>query len=77
MGAGGSTYRSGLEAYGYEETQCCEGIVDPISLLTTLGAIAAVSLFLRQAVIDFKIKAARRRKKSLEINEIVSTGRHI
>ena len=33
--------------------------MDIITLLSTIGAIGAVSAFLRQAVIDYKIKGAR------------------
>ena len=46
------------------ELQCCEPVVDPISLITTIGGIAALSLYLRQAVIDFMIKMGRRKKRS-------------
>ena len=49
--------------YG-SQTQCCEPVVDPISLITTIGGIAALSLYLRQAVIDFMIKMGRRKKRS-------------
>jgi len=38
---------------------CCEPKVDIITLLAAIGAIGAVSAFLRQAVIDYKIKGAR------------------
>ena len=54
----------GSSSFGYgPESQCCDAVVDPISLLTAIGAIAAVSLFLRQAVIDFKVKGARSFRK--------------
>ena len=36
--------------YGYPSgygSQCCDPVVDPISLLTVIGAIAGLSLFLR------------------------------
>ena len=45
------------------ESQCCDAVVDPISLLTAIGSIAAVSWFLRQAVIDNKVKGARSFRK--------------
>ena len=45
--------------YGLESQDCCEPKVDIITLLATIGAIGAVSAFLRQAVIDYKIKGAR------------------
>ena len=45
---------------------CCDAVVDPISLLVTIGGIAALSIFLRQAVIDFNIMAGKRRKRNVE-----------
>ena len=55
-------HESGLSNYpGYrahqpqqqpQGLQCCDPVVDPISLLAALGAIAGLSLFLRQAVIN-------------------------
>jgi hypothetical protein len=45
------------------ELQCCDPVVDPISLLTTIGAIAALALFLRQAVIDNTIMGRKKRRK--------------
>ena len=42
---------------------CCDKVVDPISLIVTLAAITAVSLFLRQAVIDNNIMMAKKRRK--------------
>ena len=55
-------------AYGYDYGgSCCERKVDAITLLTVIGAIAGLSLFLRQAVIDNMIQAGRKKKKrSLE-----------
>ena len=54
-------------AYGYDHGSCCEPKVDAITLLTVIGAIAGLSLFLRQAVIDNMIQAGRKKKKrSLE-----------
>ena len=52
-------------SYALEST-CCDAVVDPISLLVTIGGIAALSIFLRQAVIDFNIMAGKRRKRNLE-----------
>ena len=49
---------------GYGE-QCCEQVVDPISLLTVIGAIAGLTWFMRQAVIDNMIMAGRKRKRSI------------
>ena len=34
----------------YDE-ECCPGVVDPLSLLTTLGAIAAGTYFFRQLIL--------------------------
>lgn len=51
--------------YG-QELQCCEAVVDPVSLLATIGTIAATSLFLRQAVIDFMVMGGRRRRDLLQ-----------
>ena len=46
---GGSSNNGVLGQLG-QDTQCCEKVVDPISMLATIAAIAAVSLYLRQAV---------------------------
>lgn len=45
---------------------CCEPKVDAISVLVAIGAIAAVSAFLRQAVIDNNVMGAGKRKKRSE-----------
>ena len=71
-GYGGSTGNYGKGP----ELQCCEPVVDPISLLTTIGGIAALSLFLRQAVIDAMVMMGGRKKRSkpiinLEFIEVV------
>lgn len=50
---------------GYGGEQCCERVVDPISLLTVIGAIAGLTWFMRQAVIDNMIAAGRKRKRSI------------
>lgn len=60
----------GLGGGGYglsDELQCCDAVVDPISLLVTIGSIAAVSLFLRQAVIDFMIMMRKKRSNSIHL----------
>ena len=58
---GGYAYGSGYAG------SCCEPKVDAITLLTVIGAIAGLSLFLRQAVIDNMIAAGKKKKKrSLE-----------
>ena len=56
-GSGGGS--GGLGGYG---SQCCDPVVDPITLVATIGAIAALSLFLRQAVIDFMIMSGRKKR---------------
>ena len=60
-GIGSGSYgNSGNYGLG-PELQCCDAVVDPTSLLSTIGAITALSLFLRQAVIDFMVMMRRRR----------------
>ncbi len=72
MGTGSS--RSRYNDYGYGE--CCDAVVDPLSLLAALGAIAAVSLFLRQAVIDNMIMAGRRRRQvGQELSNLLQSGK--
>ena len=56
-GSGGGS--GGLGGYG---SQCCDPVVDPITLVATIGAIAALSLFLRQAVIDFMITGGKKKR---------------
>jgi hypothetical protein len=61
---GGSSGGSGGYGHG-PELQCCDAVVDPISLLTTIAGIAALALFMRQAVIDNMIMGRRKRKRSI------------
>ena len=56
MGSMNSALSAVGQSYGQD---CCEPKVDIITLLAAIGAIGAVSAFLRQAVIDYKIKGAR------------------
>ena len=56
-GSSSSSYNSML--------QCCDGVVDPLTLLAVLGAIIGLTLFLRQAIID-KIPKSKRRKREIE-----------
>ena len=64
------------QSLGYgSNLQCCDEVVDPISLLTVIGAITAASLFLRQAVIDNNVMGAGRRKRDLDINLLVKQGK--
>ena len=54
-------------SYGYgNELQCCKGVVDPITFLTMLAVIAAITIILRQAVIANI--AGRRKKRAIEHN---------
>ena len=46
-------------------SSCCDPKVDLITLLVTLGAIAAISVFLRQAVIDNNVMGARRKRRNI------------
>ena len=73
---GNNGSNNGGNGYGLgPELQCCDEVVDPISLLTTIGAIAAASLFLRQAVIDNNVMM-RRKKRSFDkdMKSIISSG---
>ena len=45
------------------ELQCCEPVADLTSLLGAIGAIAGLSLFLRQAVIDSMLTGRALRHK--------------
>jgi len=63
--SGGGYNSPGLE-------QCCDAVVDITSLLTAIGTIGAVSLFLRQAVIDNEIMMAKRRKRGIDANFLLA-----
>ena len=74
---GRRSFDSGSPSYGYgPQLQCCDEVVDPISLLATIGAIAALALFLRQAVIDFMVMMAGRRRKRSGLDLDLMKGRH-
>ena len=62
LGGNSGNQQGNSLSYG-SESQCCDGVVDPISLFSTIGALAAASLFLRQAVIDNMIMGMTKRKK--------------
>ena len=62
LGGNSGNQQGNSLSYG-SESQCCNGVVDPISLFSTIGALAAASLFLRQAVIDNMIMGMTKRKK--------------
>ena len=53
----GSTHGSGYNNI----LHCCDGVVDPLTLLAVLGSIVGLTLFLRQAIIE-KVMAGRRRR---------------
>ncbi len=61
--------------------ECCNPVVDPLSLLAAIGAIAAVSLFLRQAVIDNMITGGKKRSNGgsigEQIKEVLIKGRSL
>ena len=56
------------------EGECCEAKVDIVTLLSAIMAIVGVSAYLRQAVIDFMIMMARRKKRSLELTRNLILG---
>ena len=60
----GNSATSNSFDYGYSQqvSGCCDSVVDPISLLTVIGGIAGLSLWLRQAVIDFNIMGGRKKR---------------
>ena len=58
-----SSYNSVLE--------CCDGVVDPLTLLAVLGSVIGVTIFLRQAIID-KVVGRKRRKREIDVDETKS-----
>lgn len=62
---GGSEDTSSQLTYGSTGSSCCDPKVDLMSLLVTIGAIAAISVFLRQAVIDNNVMGRKRRKRGI------------
>ena len=60
LNSGGGS-NSGMTSYGASGSGvsgCCDAVVDPISLLTVIAAIAGLALFLRQGsfINDVKLK---------------------
>lgn len=51
------------------ELQCCRGVVDPITLVSVLAGIGAISFVLRQAAIN-NIKAGKRRKREIDMQQV-------
>ena len=64
---GGSDTSSQLN-YGYpgypESSSCCDPTVDIMSVLVARGTMAAVAVFLRQAVIDNNVMGPGRKRRS-------------
>ena len=63
LGLGGGSGNSGSSGYN-SVLECCDGVVDPLTLLAVLGAIIGLTVFLRQAIID-KVVGRKRRKREL------------
>ena len=79
-GSSGGSFGGYAGGYGYgPELQCCDAVVDPLSLLAALGSIAALALFLRQAVIDNMITGGKKRSNdgtiAEQIKEVLFKGR--
>ena len=48
---------------GYNDAlSCCEGVVDPLTLLAVLGTIIGATVWFRQVIID-NVKMARKRRR--------------
>ena len=60
LGLGSDSFSSG-SSYN-SVLQCCDGVVDPLTLLAVLGSIVGVTVFLRQAIID-KVSVGRRKRE--------------
>ena len=43
--------------------QCCDGVVDPLTLLAVLGSIIGLTVWLRQAIID-NVKMGRKKRET-------------
>ena len=63
LGLGGGSGNSGSSGYN-SVLECCDGVVDPLTLLAVLGSIIGLTVFLRQAIID-KVVGRKRRKREL------------
>ena len=51
----------GIFNSGYNnELHCCDGVVDPLTLLAVLGSIVALTFYLRQLIIDNVVGRKRR-----------------
>ena len=62
LGDNNNNKNNGVFDSGYNSAlHCCDGVVDPLTLLAVLGTITAVTFFLRQLIID-KVPAKRKRR---------------
>ena len=80
-GGGGAMGGYGAANIGYgPELQCCPGVVDPFTLLGLLGAIAGVTLILRQVAIDNITGRKKRRRREADslfaqyLKEVITEG---
>ena len=69
---GGGDSGGALGSFGGQDASgCCDPKVDLVSLLVSIGAIAAISAFLRQAVIDNNVMGPGRKRRSFVWQGIV------
>ena len=72
---GGNSGNQQGNSLGYgPELQCCDAVVDPLTLLSTIGAIAAASYVLRQGVIDYEIMGKRKRRSFESFHSLFQQG---
>ena len=75
---GGNSGNQQGNSLGYgPELQCCDAVVDPLTLLSTIGAIAAASYVLRQGVIDYEIMGKRKRRSFESFHSVFQQGTFI
>ena len=65
LGLGSSSGDQATSSSYNSVLQCCDGVVDPLTLLAVLGSIIGVTIFLRQAIID-KVAGRKRRKREID-----------
>ena len=70
LGLGSSDSASSASSSYNSVLECCDGVVDPITLLSVLGAIIGLTIWLRQQVIDNVKKAVGRRKRKRSIESL-------
>ena len=70
----------GIFNSGYNnELHCCDGVVDPLTLLTVLGAIVGLTFYLRQLIIDNVVGRKRRHvlnSDTISLSFIFRKGEH-